>query len=103
MREDRDEARDLTRAVVRIQAKVLAAVCGVMGGAAVFVMTAWLLIKGGPQVGPHLQLLGEFFYGYTVTWKGSLIGFLYGAAIGGAIGWGIGTVYDRIVELRCRE
>lgn len=100
MREDRDEARDLTRAVVRLQARVMAAVCGVMGGTAVFVMTAWLLIKGGPQVGPHLQLLGQYFFGYTVTWTGSLIGFLYGAAIGAVIGWGIGAVYNRIVDLR---
>jgi hypothetical protein len=65
-------------------------------------MTAWLLIKGGPQVGAHLQLLGHYFIGYSVTWKGSLVGLFYGALVGGVVGWSIGTIYNGIVAIRQR-
>lgn len=95
-----DEVRRLTRAVVRIQAGVLGLVCAVLGGLTIFLMTAWLLIKGGPIVGPHLSLLGQYFYGYSVTWGGSLIGFGYGALVGGVAGWLVGAVYNTVAGLR---
>jgi hypothetical protein len=95
-----NEVHDLTQKVVRLQAGVLAFACAVLGGGAVFGMTAWLLIKGGPQVGVHLQLLSQYFYGYSVTWKGSLVGLLYGAVTGGTVGWLVGTVYNGVVGLR---
>ena len=73
---------ELSRTVVNIQAGVLAFVGGVIGGLGLFTMTAWLLLEGGPQVGSHLQLLSNYFIGYSVTWPGSLIGLLYGALTG---------------------
>jgi hypothetical protein len=91
---------ELSRAVVRIQAGVLAVVGAVIGGGAVFTMTVWLLLKGGPNVGAHLQLLGQYFIGYSVTWGGSVIGLLYGALIGGGLGWTLGTIYNKVVSLR---
>ena len=48
---------EVSRAVARIQAGVLAVVCALLGGAGLFLMTIWLVIKGGPNVGQHLQLL----------------------------------------------
>ena len=44
-----------------------------MGGAALFLMTVWLLLKGGPHVGVHLCSLGHYLAGYTVScsaWEG---------------------------------
>ena len=95
-----DEVRRLTKAVVRIHAGVLGLVFAVLGGLIVFLMTAWLLIKGGPVVGPHLSLLGQYFYGYSVTWWGSLVGFGYGALVGGVAGWIIGAVYNAVAGFR---
>ena len=63
-------------------------------------MTVWLVLKGGPHVGAHLQLLGQYFIGYSVTWLGSFIGLFYGAVLGGSIGWAIGVIYNRVVALR---
>src|SRR5712691_8126224 len=99
MKED-GEIDEISRAVVKIQAGVLAVTCALIGGIGLFVMTAWLLIKGGPQVGAHLQLLGQYFIGYSVTWKGSLVGLFYGALTGGSAGWAVGTVYNWIVGIR---
>jgi hypothetical protein len=100
MSRNSNEAHDLTRTVVRLHTAVLAFACAVIGGAVVFAMTVWLVIKGGPQVGAHLQLLSQYFYGYAVTWKGSFVGFLYGAVTGGVVGWVIGAVYNGVAGLR---
>jgi hypothetical protein len=96
------ELGEVNQAVVRLQIGVLTIVCALLGGVGLFVITAWLLIKGGPQVGAHLQLLGHYFIGYSVTWKGSLVGLGYGALVGGVVGWAIGTIYNGIVTLRQR-
>jgi hypothetical protein len=39
-------------------------------------------------VGPNLQLLSQYFPGYTVTASGSLVGLAYGFASGFLGGWG---------------
>ena len=92
--------RELSRMVVSIQAGVLALVCAVLGGLGLFLMTAWLVIKGGPRVGQHLSLLGQYLIGYSVTWTGSVVGLLYGALIGGIVGWMIAKIYNGVAKLR---
>lgn len=100
MHKDPKTKEEISQAVARIQAGVLAVVCGLIGGLGLFIMTAWLLLEGGPQVGSHLQLLSNYFVGYSVTWEGSVIGFLYGALTGGILGWIIGFVYNKVVLMR---
>ena len=102
MRQHTSREHEIRRAIVRIRANALAAVCAVIGGLGLFAMTVWLLIKGGPQVGKNLQLLSNYFIGYTVTWQGSVIGLLYGALCGGATGWAVGIIYNGIVNVRER-
>lgn len=94
------EVDELSKAVARIQTKVFALVFALIAGLGLFLMTVWLLIKGGQRVGVHLNLLGQYFVGYSVTWKGSILGFCYGALIGGIVGWAIGTIYNRIISMR---
>ena len=94
------QADEISHTLARIKADALALVCGVMGGLGLFVMTAWLVIKDGPQAGQHLQLLSNYFVGYSVTWPGAFIGLLYGAVTGGLIGWVIGRIYNSVVNTR---
>lgn len=91
---------EVSRAIVRLHAGVLALVGALIGGSGLLLMTVWLLLKGGPHLGAHLQLLGQFFIGYSVTWTGSVIGFVYGALTGGLIGWTIGVIYNSIAYMR---
>ena len=100
MGENENRKNELSRAVARIQAAVLALVFGLICGLGLFLMTVWLILKGGPVVGPHLGLLGNFFPGYSVTWRGSIAGLFWGTLAGALIGWVIGKVYNRIVALR---
>ena len=87
-------------AVARLRAGILAIVFGMVGGAGLFVATAWLLIKGGENVGATLGLLGNYLPGYAVTWPGAVVGLLYGALIGAAMGWTLARVYNRLARRR---
>jgi hypothetical protein len=91
---------EISRALARIRTDALAVVCASIGGVGLCVMTMWLVIRGGPQTGEHLQLLANYFIGYSVTWWGSFVGLFYGALTGGVIGWAIGAIYNRIVNMR---
>ena len=91
----------LTR-IIRLNALVQGLVTGLLVGLVIFVATNWLILKGGPVVGPHLALLGQFFIGYRVTFLGSLIGFTYGFATGFCVGYFTATVYNRMVARRSR-
>jgi hypothetical protein len=98
--DDRGGHSELSHKVATIQAGVLAMVCGVIGGLGLFLMTAWLLIKGGENVGYHLRLLGHYLIGYSVSWTGSLVGLFYGAVVGAIIGWSIGRIYNFVARHR---
>ena len=99
----------LLRGMIRFDAKVFGLVLGIVLGLIIFIGTNWLLIKGGPTtpdgrhlVGPHLELLGQFFIGYKVSFLGSIIGFFYGFALGTLCGSAIGWIYNKFVEFRTR-
>lgn len=101
------EEERLLRGVVRLNTRFLGLVLGLLMGLAIFVATNWIVIKGGhinPNgeyvVGPHLQLLSQFFIGYRVSFFGSIIGFLYGFALGSLSGSVIGLIYNKIVDFR---
>ena len=94
---------EFVRAAARIQAGVLALVFAAVGGLGVFLMTVWLLIKGGPNVGVHLQLLGQYFWGYSVSWPGCFVGFFYGALVGGVGGWAVGALYNLFAAARTQR
>jgi len=107
MTKTRSDEEKLQQAVAFLNAKLLGLILGILLGLAIFIATNWLLIKGphvtesGRQiVGPHLQLLSQFFIGYKVSFSGSIVGFLYGFAIGTITGSLIGWLYNRIVSIR---
>ena len=107
IRESADDER-LFQGVLRLNAKIWGLVCGLLSGLAIFIATNWIVIKGGHidtvtgeyVVGPHLQLLSQFFIGYRVSFLGSIIGFLYGFALGTMGGALIGFIYNKIVDLQ---
>jgi len=86
--------------VLWLNAKMLGLSLGLLFGLAIFIATNWLVLKGGKVVGPHLQLLSQYFIGYRVSFFGSLIGFAYGFAVGTFSGSLIGWIYHRITKFR---
>jgi hypothetical protein len=86
--------------VVRLNAVVTGLVTGLLAGLALFVATNWLVLKGGPVVGPHLALLGQYFIGYRVSFVGSLIGFAWAFAVGFVAGTVVVWIYNLLTRLR---
>jgi hypothetical protein len=71
---------------------------GTLSGVGVFLATVILVIKGGEVVGPNLALLGQFFFGYTVTITGAFIGLVYGFIVGFVVGWLIALLRNALVS-----
>lgn len=101
------EEEKLFSGILILNAKIFGLVLGLIFGLAIFIMTNWLTIKGGSitptggyVVGPHMQLLSQFFIGYKVSFIGSLVGFAYGFAIGTISGALIGWIYNKFVQFR---
>jgi hypothetical protein len=87
-------AADLRVRIMRLDALAQGITTGLIAGIGVFVATNWLVLKGGPVVGPNLALLGQFFFGYTVTFAGSLIGFAWAFVYGCAAGYSVSRLYN---------
>lgn len=94
------EERLIEAAIARLRTGVMAVVFGLVGGMGLFIATAWLLLRGGRNVGQTLGLLRHYFPGYSVTWPGSLVGFAYGALVGAIAGGLIAWIYNRVSDLR---
>ena len=87
---------------------------GIVSGLGLFLMTAALLLKGGPELGPNLALLRYYLPGFAVTWGGALVGFLEAGMGGFALGyvgawlrnWGMvayATLVRRRAEAKARR
>ena len=92
------EEEQIAKAVVELNAKLLGIVFGTLLGTGLFLVTIFLVVKGGENVGQHLELLSQFFPGYSVTYTGSLIGFAYAFAVGMVIGSVLGAVYNKVAH-----
>ncbi len=91
-----DEQESMNLAIMRLNGRAWGIAMGILLGGGLFVATNFLVLKGGANVGQHLSLLRVFFPGYSVTFGGSLIGFIYAFVLGYALGRLIGFVYNRL-------
>jgi hypothetical protein len=92
-----ENEESLNAAILRLNGRAWGIAAGLLLGGGLFIATNILVLKGGPNVGKHLRLLGVFFPGYNVTFVGSIIGFIYAFVLGYAIGRLIGGVYNKLV------
>jgi hypothetical protein len=85
------ENRSLDEAVIqafaRLDKPALAGATGVVCSFYVMLGTLFLILREGETIGPHAALLGQYFFGYSVTLVGVLVGGLYGFFWGFLIGW----------------
>jgi protoporphyrinogen oxidase len=84
-RPDPDEI--IIRAFAKVDKLAFAIAVGSVCGLAIFFATLLLFIEGGRIADRNLQLLGQYFIGYTVTVKGAFIGMGYSFLWGFIWGW----------------
>ena len=77
----------LSSSLAKIDKLGFATALGSVFGLIIFFATIFLVIKGGPVVGPNMNLLDQYFFGYTVTIKGAFIGLAYSFSWGFLFGW----------------
>ena len=89
----------LARAFPKIDRLAFGLSIGTLAGILVFLATIALVFKGGDVVGPNLQLLSQYFPGYSVTAAGSLLGLAYGFVTGFLGGWSFAFLRNAVVFL----
>ncbi len=89
----------LRKSVIRLRSRVMALVCGLVGGVGMLLVTVWHLLHSQGRPAPDIGLLDNYFPGYEVSWAGALLGSIYGAVAGAMIGWTVSWVYN-IVAMR---
>lgn len=73
-------------AFLPLDKRALGVAFGLVGGLFVFLATVFALVAlGGDPTG--LELLGEYFYGYEVSWPGAFIGFFWGFVTAFVFAW----------------
>jgi hypothetical protein len=92
------EEQALRRTLLRANEQGWGIAIGLLLGVGLFLATVVLVLKNGPNPGPHLSLLRIYFPGYSVTWVGSFIGFVYAFVVGYAVGRTIATIYNRLIR-----
>lgn len=97
------DRRTVAVQILRLRARAQGIALGCLLALGIFVATNWLVLKGGENVGPHLGLLSQYFWGYRVTFGGSFIGAAYGFATGFLVGYGSACVYNTFVGLRTSD
>lgn len=71
---------------------------GVAVGLVVFGVTAIdLMLHSSPWEG--LNLLNQYFAGYSVTWTGAFIGFVWGFAVGFCAGWFLAFMRNLVLAI----
>ena len=98
MSESTTETEAIQAAIRRLNERAWGISAGLLLGLGLLGATIFLVIKCGPSVGQHLDLLGNYFPGYRVTVLGGFIGFIYAFVLGYGLGRVIGTVYNRLVR-----
>jgi hypothetical protein len=92
-----EEEQALRTVVFRANEQGWGIAMGLLLGLGLFLATLVLVVRGGPHPGAHLGLVRIYFPGYSVTWLGSFIGFVYAFVVGYAIGRTIATIYNRLI------
>ena len=75
-------AVDTRRVVERLRVRAWAIAAGLVGGVALGAATLVLVLRGGPQMGAHLGLLSVYLPGYSVSYVGTIVGFVYAFFVG---------------------
>lgn len=89
---------ELTYAFAPIHKRALGVAAGSVVGSLLFVVTAFHVMTQ-PVNAPPLELLAQYFYGYTVSWLGAFIAFFWGGMSGFVLGWFAALVRNLSVSI----
>lgn len=81
---------------MKLSKKAFGLTSGILCGAAIFLLTNFLIIKG--TEGETISLLGHFCFGYSFSFLGSLFGLIWGFVYSFIAGWLFAFFYNLFVK-----
>lgn len=72
---------------------------GTFCGMALFALTVFHIVVQPPRAFP-IGLLGQYFSGYEVSWKGAALGLFWGFISGFVAGWFVAFVRNLVIAIR---
>ena len=78
---------------MRLNTRAFALACGVLWGVTILFATVWLVAFGFQ--GQLMQQLDHFYFGYSVSWLGAVIGGIWGFCDGFIGGWIFAWLYNK--------
>jgi len=82
-----------------VHKKLLGTALGVVCGLALFAVTAFHVLCH-PDPALPIDLLSQYFYGYTVSWPGAFVGLFWGFFTGFVFGWFAAFVRNFVIAAR---
>ena len=90
--------KKLALAFAPVHKSALGAAAGMTFGVILAAVTL-IHVVARPTGGPPLELLGQYFYGYTVSWVGVAVGFFWGTLTGFVAGWFVGFTRNFVLAV----
>ena len=89
----------LALAFAPVHKRALGVAFGSVAGLFIFVVTVFHVVLR-PEGALDIALLGEYFFGYTVSWQGAFVGLFWGFVSGFVMGWFIAFVRNLVIAVR---
>jgi len=86
----------LRRAFAPIHKRALGLASGIVAALVVFAVTVFHVVAAPPGT-PELRLLGQYFYGYNVTWRGAFVGAWWSFVTGFVAGWFVAFLHNFVM------
>lgn len=83
---------------MRLNLKAFALACGIVWGLAVWLATWWLLVFGFQ--GQMISNLDHFYFGYSYSYLGGVIGGIWGFVDGGIGGLVFAWLYNKLAGVQ---
>lgn len=93
-----DLAETMYMAIAPVHKAALGVATGLVAGLMVAAATLFIVVLN-PEPAPRLDLLSNYFFGYTTTARGALIGFLWAFGVGFVGGWFVGFVRNFVTAV----
>lgn len=95
---DVDLGETMQMAISPVHKAALGAATGLVAGLMVAAATAFIVVLQ-PQPEIRLDLLAHYFYGYSVSWSGVVVGFVWAFLSGFVAGWFLGFIRNFITAV----
>ena len=79
---------------MKLNIKAFGLTCGILWGLLVLLSTYWIIVTG--SAGNTLALLQKFYFGYSVSWLGGIIGLIWGFVDGLICGAIFAWLYNKL-------